>query len=118
MVTIDELAEVAVSGDALRLRSIAQDWLRDNDHFGDISRPKTTDPTRLAVAAGLVEMFAERAGQTAPNWTDDVPSAPAALFLLREAGTMKRLRKLCEEQAPLPLRRRRIYAPPTFLTFA
>ena len=72
----------------------------------------------LAVAAALVELFAERAGQAAPDWTREVLPAPEPLFLLREAGTMKRLRKLCEEQSPLPLRRRRIYVPPDFLTFA
>jgi hypothetical protein len=117
MVMVDELAEVAVSGDALHLRSVAQDWLRENRRFDAVSPPTTQDPTRLAVAAALVEMFAERAGQSAPDWTRDVGEASEPLFLLREAKTMKRLHKLCEEQSPLPLRRRRIYAPPNFLSF-
>ena len=118
MVLVDELAEVAISGDALLLRSVARDWLRDNRQFPMIPPPKTTDPKRRAVAAALVEMFAERANQSAPHWTRDVVSSPEPLFLLREALKMRRLHQLCEEESPLPLRRRRIYAPPNFLSFA
>jgi hypothetical protein len=115
---IDELTDAALAGDGLRLRSVAQDWLRETPHFGDVPAPTSTDPERLAVAAGLVEMFAERACQTAPEWTQHILAAPRPLFLLREAMVMKRLRELCEEHSPLPLRRRRIFAPPDFLTFA
>jgi hypothetical protein len=35
-----------------------------------------------------------------------------------QAETMKRLRTLCETQAPEPMRKRRLYAPPIFLEFA
>jgi hypothetical protein len=118
MTTIDDLADAALSGDALRLRSLAEDWLREVRDFQIVPAPLSNDPTRLAISAALVEMFAERAHQTAPNWTRTVMAAPEPLFLLREAKTMKRLHELCEEQSPLPLRRRRIYAPPDFLTFA
>jgi hypothetical protein len=118
MPRLDELAEAALSGDALRLRSLAQDWLEENQQLQLVMAPITKDPSILAVAAAFVEMFAERANQVAPAWTRDVLEAPEPLFLLREARTMKRLRKLCEEQSPLPLRRRRIYVPPDFLTFA
>ena len=115
---IDELAEAALSGDALRLRSLVQDWLRETGQYQDVAAPTSTDPTKRAIAAGLVEMFAERARQDAPDWTRNVLAAPEPLFLLRAAVTMRRLRKLCEEQSPLPLRRRQIFAPPDYLTFA
>jgi len=115
---LDELTETALCGDALRLRSLAQDWLRHVGSFAAVAAPMSRDPLRLALAAGLVEMFAERACQPPPAWTQDVLAAPQPLFLLREASAMSRLRKLCEEESPLPLRRRRIYAPPNFLTFA
>jgi hypothetical protein len=41
-----------------------------------------------------------------------------AVFLVRAAESMPRLRRLCEEQSPEPLRRRRLLAPPDFLTAA
>jgi len=118
MVQIDEIAEAAIAGDALRLRSLVQDWLRESPKFQAAPAPVSNDPARRAVAAALVEMFAERANQPAPDWTRDILAAPEPLFLLREARTMKRLHDLCERHSPLPLRRRRIYAPPDFLTFA
>lgn len=118
MPKIDELAEAALSGDALLLRSVVQDWLRETRQFQTVAAPTSIDPAQRAVAAGLVEMFAERARQTPPSWTGTVPAVSEPLFLVRAASTMKRLRKLCEEQSPFPLRRRRIYAPPDFLTFA
>ena len=118
MSAIDDLADAALSGDALLLRSITQDWLRGILQFSDIPAPLSRDQSRRAVAAGLVEMFAERAGQLPPPWTRDIHAALEPLFLLREARTMKRLRMLCEQESPIPLRHRRIYVPPDFLTFA
>ncbi len=72
----------------------------------------------LAVAASLVELLAERAGQPAPAWAADVAGLPEARYLLRSAATMKRLRRMCDEESPGPLRRRNLFAPAEFLTFA
>jgi hypothetical protein len=118
MVSIEQLAEAAIKGDSLQLRSLAQDWLRGRERFDLIPKPDLTDQNLMAIAASLVEMFAERAGTAAPNWTKDAPAATHPLFLLREAGNMKRLRKLCEEESPVALRRRHIFATPNFLQFA
>jgi hypothetical protein len=43
---------------------------------------------------------------------------PEPVFLLESATRMKRLRILCETEAPEPLRKRGLFAPPDFLTFA
>ncbi|HET6251552.1 MAG TPA: hypothetical protein VFE47_27960 [Tepidisphaeraceae bacterium] len=118
MVSIEHLARVALAGDALELRSLSQEWVRENQPFVSIPFPQVNDPDILAVAASLLEMFAERAGQAAPRWTQDVPPAARPIFLLREARTMPRLHKLCEDSAPAALRRRHVYAPPNFLEFA
>jgi hypothetical protein len=37
---------------------------------------------------------------------------------LKSAQTMRRLRETCIAESPLPLRRRGLYAPADFLTFA
>jgi hypothetical protein len=80
--------------------------------------PSDLDPVGRAVAASVVEMIAERQGGNPPSWTSRVPPDPTRLFLVRAAESLPRLRRLCEEEGPEPLRRRRILAPPDFLTAA
>ena len=55
MVRIDDLAEAALTGDALRLRSLAQDWLGENPSITRSAPPQSSDPTLRAIAAGLAE---------------------------------------------------------------
>jgi len=72
----------------------------------------------LVAAAALIELLALRTGQPSPRWTAEVGGLPEPLFMLQAAETMPRLRKICEEESPLPLRRRGMLAPPNFLEFA
>ena len=67
---------------------------------------------------GLGELFAQRTGQAAPAWTSVVSGLPEARFLVRSAATMKRLRRMCEQESPGPLKRRNLYAPADYLQFA
>ena len=92
--------------------------MREYPDLASIPRPITDDQQVLAMAAALVELFAQRAGQLAPAWTDEVGPLLEPVFLLEAATRMKRLRALCESEAPEPLRKRGLYAPPDFLTFA
>lgn len=118
MVTLEALAEAALQRDSLRLRSLAQDFVRDHPQFMRIPRPQTENVQLLGTAAALLELLAERTGQPAPRWTREVGAVPEPLFLLEAATRMKRLRALCEAEAPEPLRKRGLYAPPDFLSFA
>ena len=52
-------------------------------------------------------MMASRSGQPAPPWVEAVPASPTTIFLVRAAENMPRLRRLCEEEGPVPLRKRR-----------
>lgn len=117
MVTPEALAETALRRDSLRLRRLAQDFLRDHPRLAAIPRPNIDDRQILGTAAALLELLAQRAGQTAPAWTREVGAVPKPMFLLEAATRMKRLRALCESEAPEPLRKRGLYAPPDFLTF-
>ena len=117
MVRIDDLAEAALSGDALRLRSLAQDWLGENRSIESSRPPESNDPTLRAIAAGLVEMFAERRGERPPAWSEGIAAAPERVYLVKAARTMSRLRRICETESPRALRRRNLLAPPTFLEF-
>jgi hypothetical protein len=118
MVQLEQLAVAALSGDALLLRSLTQDWLRENPCLLDCPRPACDDPTILAIAAGLVELFAERRREAPPRWAHDIGAAPAPVFLVKSIAAMQRLRRLCEAESPAPLRNRKLYAPPNFLEFA
>jgi hypothetical protein len=118
MVRIEELAEAALAGDALCLRSLAQDWLRENPRIADADPPSSSDPLLRVIAAALVELFAERTRQAPPGWARTIGSAKSPMYLVKSARTMPRLRRLCETESPAPLRRRNLLAPPTFLEFA
>ena len=118
MVTLETLAETALRHDSLHLRSLAQDFVRDHPEFTSIPRPAIDNPQILGTAAALLELLAQRTGQTAPAWTREIGAVPEPMFLLEAATRMKRLRALCEAEAPEPLRKRGLFAPPDFLTFA
>lgn len=118
MASIEQLAEAALRGDALLLRSLTQDWLSAHPRFADTPALRSNEPTVLAVAAGLIELLAERNNQPPPAWAQQIGAVAEPIFLIRSARTMRRLRELCEAESPQPLRRRNLFAPPTFLEFA
>ena len=118
MVRLEQLAEAALTGDALDLRSLTQDWLRANPRIADCPRPATQDREILVVCAALVELFAERTNQVPPAWSAEIGSLTEPRFLVRSASRMKRLRRMCEAESPVALRRRNLFAPAGFLRFA
>ena len=117
MELIEALAAAALRRDSLQVRSLAQELVRSTPRFSEIPRPTIRDARVLAIAAGLVELFALRAGQPPPAWTSEIGPSPEPCFLLEAAHKMKRLRRLCQTESPEPLRKRNLYAPPEYLTF-
>ena len=118
MVSIDQLAEAALAGEALRLRQLTQDWLRENPRQTDCPSPVSENPDIRVIAAALVELFAQRSAQAPPPWSASIGAMREPFFLLKSAGTMRRWRELCEAESPLPLRSRNLFAPANFLLFA
>ncbi len=115
---VETIAESILEGEALLARSLIQDWLSFRPDLSGEPFPKTSDGRVLALSAALVELFAERLGQRSPDWTRQVSALKEPVYLLRSVTRMPRLRKLCEEQSPAPLRRRNLFAPADYLTFA
>ena len=115
---LEQLAEAALQRDSLRLRSLVQDMTRAKTDWSTRPRPKAKDARLLAIAASLAELMATRQNQTPPAWPKEVGALKEPFYLLRSAETMKRLRVLCETQAPERMRKRHLYAPPNFLEFA
>ena len=115
---LEDLVRALLGYDALSARAWVAEAVRHGMRWTDLRAPEGLDATALAVAAGVAEMLAARAGQVPPPWTSLVAAAPAPVYLVRAAAVMPRLRQSCEEEGPEPLRRRRVYAPPEFLTAA
>jgi hypothetical protein len=115
---LHDLVNALLRFDALSARQWLADALRSKLVWKDIPAPTGLDATEAAVAAGVAELLAARAGQPAPDWTAAVQGSPAKIFLVQAAATMPRLRLLCETEGPEPLRRRGLFAPPDFLTVA
>ena len=115
---LHDLVEALVARDALRARQWAEDAVREAVVWTDVPRPIGWSALELAVAAGIVELFASRSQQAPPSWTATVGAAPHPLYLVGAAETMPRLRLSCETEGPESLRVRRIYAPPEFMTAA
>jgi len=117
-VTIEQIAASVLSDDALTLRALVQTFLRSQPVLAELARPETDSPVVLAIAAALVELFSLRTQQPAPGWTRQVGPLEQPIYLLKSAAHMRRLRDLCRDAAPEPLRRRGLYAPPDYLAMA
>lgn len=113
-----ELIAALADGDMLTARQWVADARPEGFNWTIVPRPRELPESMMAIAAGITEMLPARAGQTAPAWTADVRAASEPVYLVRAARDYPRLRRLCEEEGPEPLRRRRILAPPEFLIAA
>ncbi|MBI3735593.1 hypothetical protein HY256_03660 [Candidatus Sumerlaeota bacterium] len=118
IIELHEITQAALKRDALTLRALVQEFLRVHRNFGDIKKPDTADAREMAFAASLVELLAMRSEAKPPSWTREVPASPEPFYLLAYAEKMPRLRRMCHDESPEPLRKRGFYAPPNFLTFA
>jgi len=117
-VDLCDLVDALVRRDALVARQWVSDAARSGFDWTEVAEPRGMDSLSLAVAAAVVEMIAARQGVRPAPWTASVPAAPRRVFLVEAAESLPRLRRLCEEEGPEPLRRRGLLAPPEFLTAA
>lgn len=118
MINLDDVATAALNRDALQLRSLVQDFVRSGEKLANVPPPTTRDSRLLAVAAAVVELLAERTGQSAPDWTASIGAVPEPMFLVAAAERLPSLRQLCQDESPEPLKRRKLFAPPNYLTWA
>lgn len=113
-----ELVSALMTFNAMEARQWVADAMRAPIQWSAVGRPEGLNAEELAVAAGVAEMLAQRMGQRPPEWTQEVTESPRKIYLVGAAASMPRLRRLCEQESPEPLRRRQILAPPEFLTVA
>ncbi len=117
MAKIEELALAVLNYDSLLARSLIQAYYNSNLTLADIPRPVTEDRDILVTSAALIELLAQRRKLNPPAWTAEVGPLQHSRYLLKAATSMQRLRLLCETEAPEPLRKRGLFAPPNFLEF-
>ena len=118
MEIVEQIVQAALNQEALQLRSLIQQFLRNNPHFEELPVFNSEDPVKFALAAAIIELLAEQTKQVPPSWTIEAESLSEPMFLLKSAVKMKRLRQLCIEESPPPLKKRGFYAPPNYLSFA
>jgi hypothetical protein len=111
------LVLAAANRQSLELRELTLEFLAQNLTLEEIAQPNFSDPVQLAIAAGLLELFATRRSQSAPDWVKQF-SSPTPFFLVAAALRMPYLWELCETEAPPELLKRGLFAPPNFLEFA
>ena len=113
---LHDLIRALLVYDTLAARQWVADSLRKHFDWSTLPEPLDLDAVSMTIAAGVAELLAGRIGQKPPAWTSAVQAIPSPIVLVKAALTMPRLRRLCEEEGPEPLRRRGILAPPEFLT--
>jgi hypothetical protein len=113
-----DLVRALKACDALSARQWVSDAMHSRIQLERLARPSGLDAIEMAIAAGVVELLASRWNQSPPAWTKEVAPAPEPVFLVQAARRLPRLRRSCEIEGPEPLRRRRLLAPPDFLTAA
>lgn len=112
---LKKVAQYALYSDDIKLDLLVEDFLHSNPILADVQKPDTNDQRTLAVAAGLIELFALRTNQKPPAWTTEIGAINRPFFIQSDAMTSKWLRNLCLEESPEPLRKRNIFATANFL---
>lgn len=113
-----QMAGFLLEYDDFHLRLYVQAWLREEPQFTAMPQPTSADLRILCVAAALIELLAQRAGQAPPPWTTAMGALPEPFFVMRFAERPGFTRDLCLNESPEPFRRRNIFAPPNFLEMA
>jgi hypothetical protein len=117
MVRIEDIARAALAYEALTVRELIQDLLRDHPDWTAIPRPVAVDENTLVVAAALLELLALRNGAEPAAWARETGPAREPIHLVRAATTMPRTRARVEAESPEPLRRHNVFAPAEYATF-
>lgn len=118
MTALDKLAIAALAGEAMTTRSLLQDFRRLTPRLADVPAPESQDGNVRSLAAALIKLLAQRNGEPPPEWSAQIGAVIEPIHLLLSARTMKRLRQLCEQTSPEPLRKRGFFAPANYLMSA
>jgi len=114
---LSDIVHSVLTGDLLAARQWVADAKRAEINWARVAKP-TVEGVELIVAAALVELFAERAGATAPAWTATVGAETEMRVLDPGLEEMPRSFAHAKAHGPASLRRRNLVALPDFLKVA
>jgi hypothetical protein len=115
---IRDLAHALVLGDLLTARQWVADARRLNVDWETIPEPVDLSDRHAAIAAGMVELFAERTGAAPPEWTSKIGAVNELLILDPGLERMPRSFARAMASGPEALRKRNLVALPEFLEVA
>jgi hypothetical protein len=115
---VRDLVDAVLSGDLLSARQWVADAQREGVTWESVPYPCDLAGRELTVAAGLIELLAERAGKTPPAWTSSVGAERLPLVLDPGLEDMPRSFARAQTAGPEPLRKRNLFALPDFLHVA
>jgi hypothetical protein len=113
-----DLARAALELRTLDLREWVNESNRRTEPLSALPAPTPDDATLRTVAAALVELLAQRRHEPPPSWTADAAPLPSPRWLTPIAARHPDLARRCIEDGPEPLRRRRLWAMPEYLSVA
>lgn len=111
-----ELVRALRVGDTMAVREWAHEARRRRDDLTNLSLPSGLTQEECALAAGVLEMLAERWDVPPPPWTSRIGPAEEEVWLTLHGRRIPELRERCQRHGPEPLRRRRILALPDFMS--
>jgi len=110
-----DLVRAILSGDLLAARQWVADAHRQRISWEAVGRPSGLDAREMAVAAGIAELLAGRAGAPPPPWTHSIGAQREPLFLDPGLQDMPRTLAHALSDGPEVLRKRNLFASPDFL---
>jgi len=118
LMDLRSLVEAVLGGDLLTARQWVSDARRERVRWSTLPLPHDLSDRQLTVAAALVELFAQRAGEQPPPWSGTVGGEREPIVLDPGLEEMPRSFALAKAAGPEPLRRRNLVALPDFLEVA
>ena len=115
---LSELVRAIVNGDLLKARQWVADAYRADVKWELLERPHGLTDSELAIAAGVVELFASRQHAPAPAWVFTVGASREPIVLDPGLEKMPRSFEQAKMTGPAPLLRRNLVALPDFLNVA
>jgi hypothetical protein len=112
------LVEAVLAGDLLTARQWVADARRFHLPWHTLPRPNDFSGREMTVAAALVELFARRAGEMPPAWTEEIGGVEEPVLLDPGLDQMPRSFERAKTSGPEPLRKRNLLALPDFLDVA
>jgi hypothetical protein len=112
------LVDAILAGDLLTARQWVADAKRERLKWDALPYPGELSGRQMTVAAGVVELFARRAGEPPPAWTERVGPEREPLVLDPGLEDMPRSFAHAKISGPEPLLKRNLLALPDFLDVA